>query len=443
MVKRSHSVLTSFIALGLTASLAGCGNGTNNAAATSSNTSTASDPVKIEYWHINSQDFGGDGVKQLVKTFNDSHKDIQVEEKFQPGNYPGLLQKAQAAISGGTPPDVAQIGYNFITYVSENVPYTPVEEVAKLDKTDPNFIQNNMLPNALELAKTKNGKLAGLPYAVSNPVMYFNADLLKQAGWDPNNPPKTWDEVQKLSVMVKEKTGNYGLYIQEPPDNWAQYAMAKSNGGQWLTMQDGKPKAVFDDPKVIQVYQMMGDMAKGKLLLHAKQDEGLQAFSSGKVAMAITTIGKRANLQSQSKFDLRSTLFPTFGDQKRTVAAGGNALFIFSKDPKKQAAAWEFIKFMESPESLALWTKETGYVPPRKGVAEDPNGLKPFLDQNPLMKPALQQMNEVIPWVNFPGSNGLQAEQVLLEVRDQVLSGQTDAATALKNAAEKVNKLLQ
>lgn len=443
MVKRRNIAFTSIIALGLTTILAGCGNETTNAPATSSNTSAASEPIKIEYWHINSQDFGGDAVKQLVKTFNETHKDIQVEEKFQPGSYPGLLQKAQAAISGGTPPDVAQIGYNFITYVSENVPYTPVEDVAKLDKTDVNFIQDNMIPSALELGKSKDGKLAGLPYSVSNPVLYYNADLLKQAGWDPENPPKTWDEVQKLSAMAKEKTGNYGLYIQEPPDNWAQYAMAKSNGGEWLTMENGKPKAVFDNPQVIEVYQMMGDMAKDKVLLHAKQDEGLQAFSSGKVAMAITTIGKRKNLQSQSKFDLRTTYFPTFGDKKRSVAAGGNALFIFSKDPKKQAAAWEFIKFMESSESLTLWTKETGYVPPRKGVAEDPNGLKPFLDENPLMKPAMEQMNEVIPWVNFPGSNGLQAEQALLEARDQVLTGEADAATALKNAAEKVNKLLQ
>lgn len=446
MVRIRNAVWTSCIALGFTLLAAGCGNGNGTGAApsgASSNAAAGSSPITIEYWHINSQDFGGDGVKKLVKAFNDKHKDIQVVEKFQPGSYPGLLQKAQAAISGGTPPDVAQIGYNFITYVSENVPYTPVEEIAKLDKAEPNFIKDHFLSNILDLGKSKDGKLAGMPYAVSNPVMYYNADMLKQAGWDPNTPPKTWEEVQKLSAMVKEKTGNYGLYIQEPPDNWAQYAMAKSNGGEWLTEQNGKPKAVFDHPGVIQVYQMMGDMAKDKLLLHVKWEEGLQAFSNGKVAMVITTIGKRASLQSTSKFDLRTAPFPTFGDKKRSVPAGGNALFVFSKDAKKQAASWEFIKFMESPESLATWTKETGYLPPRKGVAEDPNGLKPFLETNPLMKPALDQMNDIIPWVNFPGTNGLQAEQALLDARDEILSGKTDAASALKNAVEKVNKLLQ
>jgi multiple sugar transport system substrate-binding protein len=188
---------------------------------------------------------------------------------------------------------------------------------------------------------------------------------------------------------------------------------------------------------------MIGDMVKDKRALHAKWEEGLQAFSSGKVAMVITTIAKRESLQQQSKFDLRTALFPTFGEKKRSVPAGGNALFIFSKDPKKQAAAWEFIKFMESPESLAVWTKATGYLPPRKGVAEDPNGLKPFLETNPLMKPALEQMADVIPWVNFPGPSGLQAEQALIDARDEILSGTSDAQAAIKKAVDKVNKLIQ
>lgn len=403
--------------------------------------SSSGQPITLEYWHVNSQDFGGPGVKELVKKFNETHKDIQVTEQYQPGMYAGLLQKAQAAISGGTPPDVAQIGYNFTSYVSENVPYMPVEEISKKDQKEPNFIKANFLPNVLTLGQTKDGKLAGMPYAVSNPIMYYNADLLKQVGWDPNKPPKTWDEVQKLSTLVRDKTGNFGLYIQEPPDNWAQYALAKSNGGDWLKTVSGKQVAAFDSPEVIQVYQMMGDMVKDKRALHVKWEEGIQAFVNGKVAMMITTIAKREYVQSQSRFDLRTALFPTFGDKPRQVPAGGNALFIFAKDPKKQAAAWEFIKFLESPESLAVWTKATGYLPPRKGVAEDPKGLKPFLDTNPLMKPALEQMASVVPWVNFPGSNGLQAEQALLDARDQVLTGKS-AEAALKNAAEKVNKLL-
>lgn len=403
----------------------------------------SAEPVTIEYWHVNSQDWGGNGVKELVKKFNETHKNIQVVEKYQPGNYPGLLQKAQAAISGGTPPDVAQIGYNFITYVTENVPYTPVEDIAKNDRKDPNFIRDNFSPNVLELGKTKDGKLGGLPYSVSNPIMYYNADLFKQAGWDPAKPPKTWDEVQELSALVRDKTGNYGLYIQEPPDNWAQYGLAKSNGGDWLKTEGGKQVAAFDSPEVIQVYQMMGDMVKDRRALHAKWEEGIQAFANGKVAMMVTTIGKRENIQSQSKFDLRGALFPTFGDKPRVVPAGGNALFIFSKDPKKQAAAWEFIKFLESPESLTVWTKATGYLPPRKDVAEDPNALKPFLDSNPLMKTAMQQVESVVPWLNFPGPNGLQAEQALIDARDEILSGKSGAEEALKKAAEKVNKLIR
>ncbi|WP_054950833.1 ABC transporter substrate-binding protein [Numidum massiliense] len=437
------ATLCSSLALGLLALVVGC-----QTAQSSGKTSrdaadgNGGDPVTIEYWHVNSKDWGGDGVKEIVKKFNETHENIRVEEKYQPGNYPGLLQKAQAAISGGNPPDVAQIGYNFITYVDENVPYTPIEELATKDAEEPNFVEDNFLPNILDLGRTGSEKLAGLPYAVSNPVLYYNADLLKEAGADLDKPPHTWEDVQKLSERVRDKTGKYGLYIQEPPDNWAQYGLAKSNGGDWLREEGGKLKAAFDSPEVTEVYDMMGEMVKDKRALHANWEEGIQAFSNGKVAMMLTTIGKREHIESQSKFDVRTTLFPTFGDKPRAIPAGGNALFVLATDAQKQAAAWEFIKYLQSPEALTIWVQETGYLPPRKGVDEDPKALKPFLDSNPLMKPALEQMDVVVPWVNFPGANGLQAEQALIDARDDVLTGKSTAKDALKRAAEKVNELL-
>jgi len=52
------------------------------------------------------------------------------------------------------------------------------------------------------------------------------------------------------------------------------------------------------------------------------------------------------------------------------------------------------------------------------------------------------QMPSVVKWASFPGANGLQAEQVLIDVRDIILSGKQSAAQALKEAAAKINSLL-
>jgi multiple sugar transport system substrate-binding protein len=117
-------------------------------------------------------------------------------------------------------------------------------------------------------------------------------------------------------------------------------------------------------------------------------------------------------------------------------------LMIFSKEPEKQKAAWRFVKYLESPAGLALWTKGTGYMPPRKGVAEDPKGLKEFVEQNKNMQVAMASMPDVVKWASFPGANGLQAEQALIDVRDIILSGKMSAAEALKQAATKINSLL-
>lgn len=400
--------------------------------------------VTIEYWHVNAESFGGTTVKQLIEQFNKENPDIEVVEKYNPDMYKGLTQNLQAAMASGKNPDVVQMGYSYLNYAGENLKYDDIPElISKQAPEDKNFMQDNFLPNIIALATTDDGKQIGLPYSVSVPVLYYNPDILKQAGLDPNKPPRTWQEVTQYAQTIKDKTGNVGFFMQEYADNWAQQALIESNGGKMLTKKDSKTVAAFDSPEAAQAYQIIADMVKAGTGLHANNEEAFQAFLSGKVGMVCTTIGKRENFEKSAKFTVMSTAFPTFDGKARKVPAGGNMLMIFSKDTEKQKAAWRFVKFLESPASLALWTKGTGYLPPRKGVTEDPNGLKDFVAQNKNMQSAMSQMPDVVKWASFPGANGLQAEQALIDVRDVILSGKQSAADALKQAADKVNALLQ
>jgi multiple sugar transport system substrate-binding protein len=424
--------------------LAGCSSGESSSSqAGQSPPEDSGEVVTIEYWHVNNADWGGNAVKEIVANFNESQDQIVVKEAYQPGNYTGLLQNAQAAIGGGSPPDVVQIGYNYISYVDENVPYIPVQELAARDEEDPTFLTDHFMENILDLGQSSQGDyLAGLPYGLSNPILYLNADLISEAGSDPDTPPTTWDEVRELSEMVRDVTGEYGLYIQQPPDSWAQYALVRSNGGHFLGEENGKPVATLDTPEAIEAFKMMGDMVQEETALNMTWEEGIQAFTNGKVAMMMTTIGRRASIEEQSNFDLRSTVIPTFGEKERKVAAGGNALFSFSTDEKKQDAAWEFMKYLSSPEAMEIWVKGTGYLTPITGLAEDPDSLGPFFESNPLMQTASEQMQYTVPWVNFPGPNGLQAEQALLDARDQILNG-ANAEEVLKEANTRISQYIQ
>lgn len=397
--------------------------------------------VQIEYWHVAAESFGGATVKELVADFNKNNPNIEVVEKYNPDMYKGLTQNLQAAMASGKNPDVVQMGYSFLNYAAENFKYTDLNEAFK-NAGDANFMKDNYLPNVLELAQTDDGKQIGLPYSVSVPVLFYNPEIFKQAGLDPENPPKTWSEVTAAAKTIKEKTGNTGFFMQEYADNWTQQALIESNGGQMLKKVDGKVVAAFDTPESAEAYQVIADMVKDGTGLHATNEEGFQAYLSGKLGMVCTTIGKRANFEKSAKFPVKAAPFPAFEGKEVKVPAGGNFLMVFSKDAEKQKAAIEFIKYLESPAALAKWSTGTGYLPPRKGVAEDPNGFKKLVDENKNIQMALDMMPMVTKWASFPGANGLQAEQLLIDARDIILGGQKSAADALHETAEKINKLL-
>ncbi len=415
------------------AALTGCGNESKQA--------DSGKKVQIEYWHVAAESFGGATVKELVADFNKTHPNIEVVAKYNPDMYKGLTQNLQAAIASGKNPDVVQMGYSYLNYAAENFKYTDLNDAFK-QAGDPKFMQDNFLPNVLKLAQTDDGKQIGLPYSVSVPVLYYNPEIFAAAGLDSENPPKNWKEVAEAAKVIKEKTGNMGFFMQEYADNWTQQALIESNGGAMLKKVDGKTVAAFDTPEAAEAYQVIADMVKDGSGLHATNEEGFQAYLSGKLGMVCTTIGKRANFEKSAKFPVKAAPFPVFEGKELKVPAGGNFLMIFSKDKEKEKAAVEFIKYLESPEALAKWSTGTGYLPPRKGVAEDPKGFKKIVDENKNIQTALAMMPKVVKWASFPGANGLQAEQLLIDARDIILSGKQSAADALHQTAEKINNLL-
>ena len=422
----------------LALSLAGCGGNDNKKAENSGNKK-----IQIEYWHVASESFGGATVKELVADFNKKHPNIEVVEKYNPDMYKGLTQNLQAAMASGKNPDVVQMGWSYLNYAAENLKYTNIPEmVSKQIPADNNFLKDNYLPNVLALAQTDDGKQIGVPYSISVPVLFYNPDIFTKAGLDPNNPPKTWSEVVAAAKQIKEKTGTVGFFMQEYADNWAQQGLMESNGASVIKKVNGKVQAGFDTPEAAQAYQLLADMVKDGSGLHATNEEGFQAFLSGKLGMVCTTIGKRANFEQSAKFKVSAAAFPSFAGKELKVPAGGNFLMVFSKDAEKQKAAWEFIKYLESPEALLIWSTGTGYLPPRKGIDQDPRSFKKVIEENKNIQVALSTMPNLVKWASFPGSNGLQAEQALIDVRDIILSGKQTAAQALSDAAKKINSML-
>lgn len=414
--------------------LTGCGSG---AATSESSNGSSQEPVTIEYWHVNADTQGGKTVNELVEAYNQSQDKVKVVAKFNPDMYKGLMQNLQASVASNTIPDVVQVGWAFKDYFSENFQYTDPEDLVKeVDPDNADYFKENFLDNIMQLSE-KDGSYIGIPYSISNPVLYLNKELLKEAGLDENGP-KTWEELQKFSKTIKDKTGKYGFYLQEPADNWATQALLESNGASLI--KDGKADFVSADG--IEAYQLYQDMVvKDESALHTTWEQGVQSFIDGNVGMVYTTIAQRNNIQSNVQFDVTAVKSPSWSGKEIKLPAGGAMLAVTSQDKEKKAATWDFLQYLYSVESMAKWTEGTGYVPPRKDVAEAEDGLKQFLAENTMMTPAIEQMDGMVSWTSFPGDAGLEAEQKLLDMRDKILSGE-DTEKMMKDTQKEINQLI-
>lgn len=417
----------------LTSAMTGCG---SSSAASAEDASAAGEPIKIQYWHINSENQGGAAVQEFIDTFNASQDRIQVEGRFNNG-YDELLKNLQADTAAGNAPAIVQVSWSNIEYFPENFSYiSPEEVVNKYFPEDANFLTDTFEDSILNLAKNSKGVLAGVPYSVSNPVLFYNADLLKEAGLSEDGP-KDWDEFVSFAKTVKEKTGKYGAYLQEG-DTWVLQAILESGGASMLTRDGDKAEATFNSEKGKAAMQAYADLVvKDQAAVHLTSlDDGLKAFNDGEITMCVSSIAKATNIMNSASFDVRSTTFPTFAGEERAVPAGGCYLAITAQEEEEQKAAWEFIKFLCSDDNSAKWVAGTGYVPATKG-AENSQILKDYLETNPLMQAAMDQRADAVQWTAWPGS-ALEAQQALIDMRDQILGGTKDVNTAMDECQAKV-----
>lgn len=247
--------------------------------------------VTIQYWHINTESFGLPAVRELIAEFQKRNPNIRVEERFQPNSYTGLLQNLQASLAAGNPPDVAQIGYLYTNYVAENFPYVPLSELQTKFGGD----LSGFPANVMALGQV-GGVQLGMPYALSNIITYYNADLFRQAGLNPDRPPQTWAEWRAAARQLKERTGK-PIYIQLLDDNWSLEALIASNGGSLLSCQNGSAVPGFASREGVEALQFWADLVKEGLALNTLWNQGEQAFLAGEAAAFMTTIAKRAGLQ--------------------------------------------------------------------------------------------------------------------------------------------------
>ena len=431
------------------ATLAGCSGGNTTDTTTTAAGSTAGteaegtvaesgsgEKVTIEYWHTNSETRGGAAVQSIVDAFNAANPDIEVITRYNDG-YDGLMQNLQADVAAGKTPDIVQVSYSNIEYFPNNFAYVAPDELMKDYSDTPDFVTDNFAENIISLGSDNQGNLVGFPYAVSNPILYYNKDIFEEAGL--TEAPETWEELREAAMTIKEKTGKNAFHLQEN-DTWALQALLECNGGKMLTWTDGVPTCTLADPKNEEAFQFYADMTLvDGTSIHISTDEAIQAFNAGELGMLASSCANLSGIEDSAQFEIGTAPFPVFEGEKRAVPAGGCVLAVMSQDDAKKEACAKFIQYLYEDDNIVEWIAGTGYVAPTISSNEC-QGMKDLLASDPLMEAAASQVGDIVPWAAYPGDSGLQAQQYISDARDQILGGE-DVNTALTEAQDRINAL--
>jgi len=260
----------------------------------------------------------------------------------------------------------------------------------------------------------KVGQVFSVPYLAGQAwFVYGNKELIKNAGLDPNTPPKTAEEWLDMMKAIKENTGTAGLVtgVQNPDvlHFWLFNPLLITSCGveTYDAIWDGKDS--FTNPCAMRVLDWMDEIAKDDLwmpgILQTNIDPADVAFSQGKAAFDIGgtyTLGFLIAQGMDPENILSFAIPPLAGSELDRLEIAPFPLIdaMVTKDSKYPQEAIKFLRFLTSPDQMALFAKITGDLPAVK-VQADPakvgqvmvgliNALSdwsPFIDSKAQMLP--------------------------------------------------------
>ncbi len=407
-------------------SLSGCGG----------NNQTNAGLVELEYWHINSETFGGPTVTEIIDAFNEAHDDIHVTEKFVPNTYQGIMQDLQSSAAAGKSPDIVQIGWSYKEYFSNNFDYLDAESLFTKygSKEDANFVDDTYEEAIKNLAVNEAGDVVGFPYGLSVPVIYLNQEILDAAGVSKEELT-TWEDVVAAASVIKEKTDKWGLYVAEYSYTWELQQILESNGASYLT--DGV--CTINSPEAVEAYELYaGAVLEDKSALHIAVEDGKQAFVNGEIGMYMESVSYSNFLTTTPEHEVNVIVAPQWEDEDYKLPCGGNFISVTSATDEKREATVELVKWILDAENMLAWDEGTGYVPPIKGVEDSE-----LMQNNEVTKMAYSCLEYAVPWTAFPGDNGLKAEEILITTREEILGGKISVSEGLAAAQDKINELYE
>ncbi len=287
-------------------------------------------------------------VDILVNMWNQSHPDKKIQLTYI--EHSEMVPKLAQAIASGDVPDL--MGMDLI-YGPQFEAAGQLVDVTDKIGSDPHL--KTASPGHIMVATYKQ-RLYGVPLYADVSALFYNKDLMKQAGLDPNKPPTSLDELRKdADAITKLGNGIHGYFL---PGSCAGCNIFTVGPLMWASGATIEPRDAKDEPLtgdgVKQVLEWTRDMVKrGDVAPEARAETGDTfhlVMGSGKVGFMGTGNFNIALLRDQNpKMDFGITLLPGVKPGSAASFIGGDLVTV-PKGSKRVDDAVEFMKYLLSDE---------------------------------------------------------------------------------------------
>lgn len=218
--------------------------------------STPTSPLELTFWNY-WDGKNGETIQALIDEYNASHPEVKIKNVFI--GWGELLPKLQTAVAGDDKPDIAAVDLVWMPKLAQTGAIVQLNEYIQASKVN----LDDFYPSQLAVDRY-DSQIFGMPVSTNNLELFYNKDLFKAAGLDPNTPPKTWDELFQIAKQCANPAqGVVGMELYTEPGEgltWQFQVYLWQTGGEFLS-KDLK-SAAFNSPAGEKALQFWVDLIK-------------------------------------------------------------------------------------------------------------------------------------------------------------------------------------
>ncbi|MCY1128577.1 sn-glycerol-3-phosphate ABC transporter substrate-binding protein UgpB [Frigidibacter sp. RF13] len=402
--------------------------------------------TEISWWHAMTG-ANAEVVEKIAGDFNATQSDYKIVPTFK-GTYPETLNAGIAAFRAGQAPEIMQV-FDVGTGVMMGAEGAVMPVADVLTNAGMTFDKSQYLPGIVAYYSKPDGTMLSFPYNSSSPITYINKDIFTKAGLDPEQPPKTWNEVWDMAKKIKQSgaapcgyTSTWLTWIHlENFAAWNDVPYATYGNG---LEPGGVPELKLNAPVFVNHFQALADLAKdGTFKYGGRTSEAKQIFLAGECGIFTESSGGLGDIvKSGMNYGIGQLPYDTDAGGPQNTIPGGASLWVFGGKSEEQykgvAAFFDYISKTEVQEYLH---QKSGYLPVTL-AAYDATKTSGFYGQNPGRETPITQMMGKAPTENSKGvrlPNLPQVRDIANEEFEKMLAGEQDAQATMDAIVERGN----